>query len=182
MSLTPAPCPVASAAAAAALIRCYVGVRLASRNLNLEKKKKRKITMAMLYTTSTSSLRIELYESASSSRAASPPSEEVESTAQPPLSPSSLGRVRPSSLQMGSPLLLRTAALPPAERKAQRRLAKKRAKLMRKLLAIEQEMSVVEMHIQAATASEASERNSPAPTPPAALTTRKRRTIALVSS
>ena len=83
---------------------------------------------------------------------------------------------------MGSPLLLRTAALPPAERKAQRRLAKKRAKLMRKLLAIEQEMSVVEMHIQAATASEASERNSPAPTPPAALTTRKRRTIALVSS
>tara|TARA_B110000208_G_scaffold30158_1_gene39658 strand:- start:957 stop:1418 length:462 start_codon:yes stop_codon:yes gene_type:complete len=153
----------------------------------LEKKKKRKITMAMLYTTSTSSLRIELYESASSSRAASPPSEEVESTAQhppPPLSPSSLGRVRSSSLQMGSPLLLRTAvaALPPAERKAQRRLAKKRAKLMRKLLAIEQEMSVVEMHIQAATASEASERNSPAPTPPAALTTRKRRTIALVSS
>jgi hypothetical protein len=38
-----------------------------------------------------------------------------------------------------------------AERKTQRRLTKRRAKLMRKLNAIEQEMEVVELHIDAAT-------------------------------
>ena len=37
------------------------------------------------------------------------------------------------------------------ERKKQRRLTKRRAKLMRKLNAIEQEMEVVELHIDAAT-------------------------------